>query len=83
MVTLLKLIITAALNIGFINPPYSNREDAGFATVVVGVVSGNLSTDLVVRLTTADLQNVPNPATGESLTIHEFFTYICILSVFL
>ena len=65
--------MSAALNIGFINPPYSNREDAGFATVMVGVVSAILSTDLVVRLTTEDLQNIPNPATGKSLTIHEFF----------
>ena len=40
--------------IGFIDPPYSGFEAEEFVTLIVGLVSGILDNDLVIRFTTED-----------------------------
>ena len=57
-----------ALIIGFIDAPYSTREESGFATVTVGILSTGvvLDDDFVVRLSTSDLTG-NNAALGKML----------------
>ena len=54
------------LIIGFVDPPYSTREETGFVTVSVAILSAGvvLDDDFVVQLQTSDLPDLQNAATG-------------------
>ena len=60
--------IYLALIIGFIDPPYSTREESGFVTVSVGILIAGIvfNEDFVVNLQTMDIAGIQNAAQGNN-----------------
>lgn len=47
-------ISSTAVQIGFLQPLYTVPEEAGSVTVLVGVISGSLTSDVNVEISTSD-----------------------------
>ena len=70
--TFLYYIFLLVLQIGFIDAPYTTREESGFVTVSVGILSAGvvLDDDFVVTLETMDITTGINNAAQGTSVIH-------------